>query len=345
MTNWITPQMPNWMTTRCKVFGSPEQILAFRKFALRKNAEDESLTIDFNKIIPMPQIFLEPAGDNKKPKNFPCMDSALLLLMLNGADQLPYELFFENLPQPSIHAAQIAQRDELLAHTKELLEFLRAINPQTGVSTKPPSKAALIGLLRATTMSVLGREEVALKGLWCKTQIIRQAPEKYTQRQLEGLSLADLAKIWATLPSFAENLNKGIFQLRVLAETGYSSWYEWSVINWGTKWLVDCVDVIDDTDTHMDFVFETAWSFPEPIFRALGEKFPELTLWCACVEKETMICGYGYFTAMRNDEPGGDFSYFDELAFNATFDLVFDAYRAECDDEWEDGTPDASQQE
>lgn len=337
--------MPNWMTTRCKAFGTPEQIQEFCEFAFRGNVEDENLTIDFNKIVPMPKIILESVENNKRPENFPCMNSALLLLLLNGADQLPYEVFFENPPGPSMLAAQLAQRDELLAHTKELLEFLDAINPKTGVSTQPLSGAALIGILRATTLLVLGREDIALKELWCKNQIIHRAPEKYTKGQLDGAPLTDLAKIWATLPGFTENLNKGIFQLRILAETGYSSWYEWSVVNWGTKWPVDSIDVINDDDTHKDFIFETAWSFPEPIFRALGEKFPEITLWCARAEIKTKICGYGYFTAMRNDEPGGDFSYFDDEAFGATFDMVFDAYGAEFDDEWEGDVPNTPQRE
>ena len=50
-------------------------------------------------------------------------------------------------------------------------------------------------------------------------------------------------------------------------------WYNWRVANWGTKW--DCYDLtIESDDEHeVSFSFNTAWSPPEEICRALKDKY------------------------------------------------------------------------
>lgn len=50
------------------------------------------------------------------------------------------------------------------------------------------------------------------------------------------------------------------------------NWYDWRIMNWGTKWN-SCHDGWYDDNT---LVFDTAWSAPIPIFNKLKEKFPSL---------------------------------------------------------------------
>lgn len=47
--------------------------------------------------------------------------------------------------------------------------------------------------------------------------------------------------------------------------------YEWCLGNWGTKWNAYTACVGYDEVT-----FQTAWNYPEPIFKALSKKFPDL---------------------------------------------------------------------
>jgi hypothetical protein len=57
-------------------------------------------------------------------------------------------------------------------------------------------------------------------------------------------------------------------------DTTYN-WYNWNVINWGTKW--DACDVElekDPRDFTVMYRFNTPWSPPIPVLRALAEKFP-----------------------------------------------------------------------
>lgn len=51
--------------------------------------------------------------------------------------------------------------------------------------------------------------------------------------------------------------------------TGYYTWYEWNTDHWGTKWNAYAIE-----DRGESIYFETAWSFPEPVMRAIVEKLP-----------------------------------------------------------------------
>lgn len=59
---------------------------------------------------------------------------------------------------------------------------------------------------------------------------------------------------------------------------GFPTWYEWSIENWGTKWNAYNTIHWDEVDFESDTMsFQTAWSPPLPVIRALakltGESF------------------------------------------------------------------------
>lgn len=54
-------------------------------------------------------------------------------------------------------------------------------------------------------------------------------------------------------------------------EHGSTTWYDWRISKWGTKWNAKDTEVISD-----DMIgFETAWSAPIPVIRKLSEKYPD----------------------------------------------------------------------
>ena len=59
-----------------------------------------------------------------------------------------------------------------------------------------------------------------------------------------------------------------------LVKYGFTDWYEWSIHNWGTKWDA-CEPEAQFSTEHIDIVFDTAWSTPEPVFTKLAEMFPK----------------------------------------------------------------------
>lgn len=52
---------------------------------------------------------------------------------------------------------------------------------------------------------------------------------------------------------------------------GNNNWFDWSVINWGTKWNA-CNTVLITSNT---IEFRTAWDAPIPVIIALSKLFPE----------------------------------------------------------------------
>lgn len=52
---------------------------------------------------------------------------------------------------------------------------------------------------------------------------------------------------------------------------GFKTWYDWRLCYWGTKW--NACDSLRCGD--IEVFFNTAWSFPEPLFKKLCELFPE----------------------------------------------------------------------
>lgn len=63
---------------------------------------------------------------------------------------------------------------------------------------------------------------------------------------------------------------------------GAFSWYDWCCNYWGTKWEISDEAYVQEPmnpDAEEDSVFlsfQTAWSFPEPIFAELSRLYPEL---------------------------------------------------------------------
>ena len=49
---------------------------------------------------------------------------------------------------------------------------------------------------------------------------------------------------------------------------GANNWYDWSIMNWGTKWNA-CNTEVELNKNVLNYTFETAWDAPREIVRAL----------------------------------------------------------------------------
>jgi hypothetical protein len=67
----------------------------------------------------------------------------------------------------------------------------------------------------------------------------------------------------------------------LMKEYGVSNWYDWSVLNWGTKW--DCYDVrewniaVADEEMTATIYYETAWSPATQLWLTVSKQYPTLT--------------------------------------------------------------------
>lgn len=111
---------------------------------------------------------------------------------------------------------------------------------------------------------------------------------------------------WLTrAKEWSRALEKGAKTYAAECETGFSSWYEWCNARWGTKWNAYSIEYRELTDERVVFKFETAWSFPEPIFFRLHQMFPDVVF-----SVETYDEG-GNFACVGSWGGANDFRYVD----------------------------------
>lgn len=58
-----------------------------------------------------------------------------------------------------------------------------------------------------------------------------------------------------------------------LKHYGSANWYDWAVKNWGTKWNAAPLEWGPREHERIEFLFDTAWSPPEPIFLELSRLY------------------------------------------------------------------------
>jgi hypothetical protein len=79
-----------------------------------------------------------------------------------------------------------------------------------------------------------------------------------------------------------------------LAKYGAKDWYDWCCSHWGTKWG-DCnTELNGQSDTHLDFSFDSAWSPPIDGLAHISTMFPTLSFTITYEEG-----GMGYFGATK----------------------------------------------
>ncbi len=97
----------------------------------------------------------------------------------------------------------------------------------------------------------------------------------------------------------------GIKRLKAIVETGYSDWYSWSIAHWKTKWNSYSFELVSESP--LEFTFDTAWSFPQPIFEKLTEEFPSLHFECSSFDEGWGFGADGFFNPPEGKQP---FTYY-----------------------------------
>jgi hypothetical protein len=95
---------------------------------------------------------------------------------------------------------------------------------------------------------------------------------------------------------------------------GHTTWYDWCVENWGTKWNAYSCQKVSDTI----YTFETAWAGVPNLIEKMSQQFPNVKILYKYSDEDTgSNCGIGeyqngevFFNQLEN---GSDEAY--ELAF------------------------------
>jgi hypothetical protein len=100
-------------------------------------------------------------------------------------------------------------------------------------------------------------------------------PLAYSWAQKLGIKTREDFRAWLE-KNRPEAIGQARAALRNIADYDYPTWYEWSCARWGTKWNSYDFEERERSDGQYVFQFDTAWSFPKPIFEKLHELYPEV---------------------------------------------------------------------
>lgn len=81
---------------------------------------------------------------------------------------------------------------------------------------------------------------------------------------------------------------------------GATGWYDWCIIHWGTKWNAqECR--VSQSEGLLEISFETAWSPPEGVYRAICAAYPDLDLELVGKYIEEGMCFAGFYDNIGSD--------------------------------------------
>jgi len=106
--------------------------------------------------------------------------------------------------------------------------------------------------------------------------------------------------------------------VRFRRKYGASDWHEWAIKNWGTKWNAYSFEAFPEGESPLEelaraqgadiprsvyYEFDTAWSPPTPVIRALVERFPECTFTHDYVDEGECFGGHEVWEGGDGDHP------------------------------------------
>lgn len=119
--------------------------------------------------------------------------------------------------------------------------------------------------------------------------------------------------------------------IKAYEECGHTSWYSWSVENWGTKWNAYDCEVERTEDRELWVKFDTAWSPPSPVLEALHDLAPEISFAGACFDE-----GWNFACSFTGE---AGFFQIENREVNAeVYELVYGEAPPVDDEEYEEET-------
>lgn len=107
-----------------------------------------------------------------------------------------------------------------------------------------------------------------------------------------------------------------IAMIRNKRDYGETSWYGWSVKNWGTKWGAYDYNVTEENISDGIIQFDTAWSTPMPVIVKLSEFYPDDEIEVKYAD-EDIGSNFGHFR-IKNGEIIEKIEIFDPILFALT---------------------------
>ena len=109
-----------------------------------------------------------------------------------------------------------------------------------------------------------------IKSNTAPTRILTEKEYKAQEKRIAEGDLSDSEKMFGITIGITEKMQKEFKK-----KFGADNWYNWQIANWGTKWDID-TDNLQEEETSLFYVFETAYSPPVAWLEKVCEMFPKL---------------------------------------------------------------------
>jgi hypothetical protein len=216
------------------------------------------------------------------------------------------------------HAAQIsafkARYIVTDADGKTAFDFERIVPMPPALLNTEHLYEAQIGLAALDRIDIPGIDRVRATQLW--------------RAERDGIAVEDFPEY--LLHKYPDCLDKARGATRLFEATGHISWYDWAVDNWGTKWNARAFHESFDQPDEFEFIFDTAWSAPMPIYQALFNLLPDLTFEFAGIEA---MMDFAYHGAIAKGAFHCEFTDAGDDAYHAVFGVYPDRDEFEEQDE------------
>ena len=99
----------------------------------------------------------------------------------------------------------------------------------------------------------------------------------------------------------------------LMKKYGAADWYDWSNINWGTKWNASDANISaeygDDNSYVISYSFQTAWAPPLPLYEILAKEHPNTNIYVCFDESGCEFSGWRYYEsgALAKEEDYGSY--------------------------------------
>lgn len=106
----------------------------------------------------------------------------------------------------------------------------------------------------------------------------------------------------------------------LIKKYGANNWYDWQVLNWGTKWDIEAI-LNNEEEGKLGFTFNSAWSPPIQAFQTISRQFPELDFKLKYSETGMGFYGNAKFKRGQVDDEVHDYTEEDYKKMEEDFGL------------------------
>ena len=130
---------------------------------------------------------------------------------------------------------------------------------------------------------------------WVDNNVVIMGPREDLYHLLEVANSLAADENTSTLFSLEKLRPMPVELVGTNAPADNPNWYNWCMMNWGTKWDIEVTSIDKTQDNSVSFGFLSAWSPPLEAFQYASKQFPSLEISIRYAEPGMGFAGSAYY--------------------------------------------------